>query len=453
MIKILSIHFYIFLLFSGCTFFNIKSYCQNVGYALQKQADVDAFKAESNNAREIFALNVIDKYSVEKIYNFDSLHLLQYIKWLDFRDVDSIKDATGLNNLKKVYNFIYTVSKELPPLKRLDSIENGLGIANIDRPDKLLRPTFISNIKYIGRSLSLSGNIMLNDVPGFAFDTSRFSLIFNSLNKKNFQSFKNKIFPRLQELRIRNCTNVDFSGFERMDTIRGLFLYRNRDSYFPFAPLEKYRYIYSVYYGDMGSGNNFEAGFLHIDSISRFVLEYNASPVNFKKMFPKPVTISEKIVLRKNPALYNLFEFADIKVPAVPLDSIILKDNLNLNNCNVPFICDALRLYPDRVFISGNGPDCSVEEIQKYCERSSYTTETNQAATLYPNPTYGYITWDIIEPEHTLRVYDVLGRTIWISTGQDKQINLSSLPAGIYYLKATDREGRLVGMSGKMIKI
>jgi hypothetical protein len=94
-----------------------------------------------------------------------------------------------------------------------------------------------------------------------------------------------------------------------------------------------------------------------------------------------------------------------------------------------------------------------VEEIQKYCERSSYTTETNQAATLYPNPTYGYITWDIIEPEHTVIVHDVLGRIVWVTTGQDKQINLSSLPARIYYLKATDREGRLVGMSTKMIKI
>ena len=64
-------------------------------------------------------------------------------------------------------------------------------------------------------------------------------------------------------------------------------------------------------------------------------------------------------------------------------------------------------------------------------------------ATLYPNPTTGQITI-IGENLHQAEVFNTLGQQVLSvqGSGNEMQINVSALPAGIYFVAVTNEEGR-----------
>ncbi len=71
--------------------------------------------------------------------------------------------------------------------------------------------------------------------------------------------------------------------------------------------------------------------------------------------------------------------------------------------------------------------------------------ETNASAfaTLYPNPANGHITING-KDLRTAEVFNTLGQRVATAMGEDEmlQIDISSLPAGVYFVTITDSDGR-----------
>lgn len=96
-----------------------------------------------------------------------------------------------------------------------------------------------------------------------------------------------------------------------------------------------------------------------------------------------------------------------------------------------------------------NGPERDAFVI-KVIDRDLLTTtikknESSYLMNIYPNPTYKIITISITAPnpkqQHILKVSDTLGKTVYTETLKDvsnaftKQIDLSQLPKGIYFVE------------------
>jgi len=61
-------------------------------------------------------------------------------------------------------------------------------------------------------------------------------------------------------------------------------------------------------------------------------------------------------------------------------------------------------------------------------------------ASIYPNPSNGNFSISINEKEFTVTVYDVSGKVVCESKNE-KQINITDKPSGIYFLRITTKEG------------
>jgi hypothetical protein len=99
--------------------------------------------------------------------------------------------------------------------------------------------------------------------------------------------------------------------------------------------------------------------------------------------------------------------------------------------------------------------DCLVPECIYFIANDSTTTVkeivNNMLVTVYPNPTTGLIRiemWDMRYEMWDMRyeIYDVYGRNVSNLKAQipNPKINISHLPAGIYFLKIQTEQGTIV---------
>ena len=76
-------------------------------------------------------------------------------------------------------------------------------------------------------------------------------------------------------------------------------------------------------------------------------------------------------------------------------------------------------------------------------KNSTDVTEYGIEAKLYPNPTQGLVTVEA-EGLRQIEVVNTLGQRVATATGEGASlhINISHLPAGIYFVNVSDGEGR-----------
>lgn len=88
------------------------------------------------------------------------------------------------------------------------------------------------------------------------------------------------------------------------------------------------------------------------------------------------------------------------------------------------------------------------EPIQVMAPCALATTSTNQKAalTVYPNPTQGTLHLYGIDGAsmENISITDALGKTVLTHKGSTNNLNVTQLPAGIYFIKATTPSGVLI---------
>ena len=112
-----------------------------------------------------------------------------------------------------------------------------------------------------------------------------------------------------------------------------------------------------------------------------------------------------------------------------------LAQQLPANTCGIVNVYDNAGNRTKRVYFCNNGP--------AYPARKEQTTEViQQVDALYPNPTTGkfVVTFSRALSKATVYIVDATGKSIsrFIANGNVLEFDLSSSPAGIYFIRIDD---------------
>lgn len=101
-------------------------------------------------------------------------------------------------------------------------------------------------------------------------------------------------------------------------------------------------------------------------------------------------------------------------------------------------------------------PDCSVQFDSSYGDQFDQTKvnpeiTTNNSLYFYPNPAFDKITLEVVSPS-TIDILDVEGKIMQsvLSKDETTELSVSPLPSGVYFIRATDKNGNV--RSGKFVK-
>lgn len=398
------------------------------GFYSNRQSEIDSFKIITNNTDSLSSLSF-----GENINNIDSLENLKYVEYFSIQGLQSITSYHGLRNVKKIYS-IYNVlnPRDTLTLPFLDTITTFL-VWNQLFNDQKLKPSLIKHVKHISGWFIVSENVDLSVIPYYTH-TKDLSISFRRKRNHDLTDLKKNDFDRIAKLDFRDCKFVETKGIQKLDTVSLLFLRSNENCKFNELTLVK-----SLEEFDLEknlSGNDFGGGF-QITTLHKLKFRDCIDVPDFKTLFPKLTSIKNKIQITNNKNLETLLPLNNISLNSSFGDSIIIKNNVSLINCNVDFLCQALELFPDRVVIDGNGSGCSLEEIKSYCKIvSTNNLYSNSNILIYPNPTTDKLfvqTTENVDFHYT--IFDTQSNAVRQGKTNNKIIDLKYLNAGSYVLQ------------------
>ncbi len=425
--------FYIFILF----FITNPLLSQTI--FLETQEQIDNFKQVYGNPKTLDELIIGARYN--NIKNMDSLDNLEYIKKIfNFAPWDSLRSVKGLKKLRKCgFIQLFVSPNDSLAFPALDTAD-WIWIKNTTYTNITIRPTLFKNIKYISGHLAFQGNIATEGFPYFNHNNN---LILEFSDMKNLDSIriKNNRFDKIQSFAINFCENVIGSGIRQLDHVDDIYLFQNSNCDFPLVSLIKS--IHRFYYRNNRQINKFGEGFKQIHVIDSIEFGGNQVMPPFKNIFPNLLLVKDRIYIRNNADLKSIADYDNIYINRNFEDSIVIRDNKLLTNCNVDFLCQALEYIPERTIIQNNGSGCTIEEIKKYCTVKTKDVQTAKV-DIYPNPADSYFSIDGLETgEYNYQLYHLDGRPI--SRGliyDDHQVDITCLDQGMYLLEITSKDGR-----------
>lgn len=410
---------------------------QNINLLDQEQ--IDRFKQVYGNIKTINSLSVGTRN--DNINNFDSLDNIEYIGRLSFiHPLESLKSLSGFKNFRKAdFVSLFMSPNDSLSFPVLDTV-GWIWMKNTAHPNISIRPTYFKNTKYITETLTLDGNLALEDFPYFNHNTS---LTFDFMRFNNLDSFrlKNNRFERIKGIYITGNNNVSYTGFRQLDYVNYFILDKNSNCDLKMVSLIKS--IKKFEYRKHEAINIFGEGFKHIYVIDSIKFTKNKVMPPFTDIFPNPLLINDRIYIEENPNLTSITDFNNIYIYPGFEDSIVIRNNRQLNNCNVDFLCKALEYIPERTVIRNNGDGCTIEEIRKYCLVNTSDLQTDKTS-VFPNPTDGYFKIDGLDDHaYIYKLYHPDGRII--STGhiqKNHSIDINNLERGVYLIEVFSSDSR-----------
>ena len=119
---------------------------------------------------------------------------------------------------------------------------------------------------------------------------------------------------------------------------------------------------------------------------------------------------------------------------------------LPLNTWSIECTYDASGNRLKRVYFCNNGTDPYPARVSQ--EKKKTTEEHQQVDALFPNPTTGkfFVTFSRALNKATVFIVDVTGKTIsrFTANGNTIEFDLSSSPAGIYFIRIDDEGNALI---------
>ncbi len=136
--------------------------------------------------------------------------------------------------------------------------------------------------------------------------------------------------------------------------------------------------------------------------------------------------------------LYNNDDLTDISgienIAPETITLLYLQDHAQLSNCALENICNYLSVEANATNIYGNLSGCeSRDAIEAVCIVPTRNTAFLDIK-LFPNPTSGMLQIDQIAPEQVI-VYAHLGQVIKRFSRPGQVLDISELPAGMYYVQ------------------
>ncbi|MCB9310289.1 MAG: T9SS type A sorting domain-containing protein [Lewinellaceae bacterium] len=426
----------------GCTLLNIfiaTGQCTII--TLRSQQDIDQFPVKYPDCKILDTINIYDDKM--DVSNFDSLYPIERINgelYIFLSTKNKLeKRVSGMNRLKYTRKMSFgqniNVKDAFPSLDTVNSL-----LASFWD-----NPTFM-NVKHIDSLLSINGTIEPAYFPHFTHG-NKMELRFNGIDATSAKYVSSKI-GNVRRFILSWSSNLKVTDFPYMDTLDYFNLNYSSDNDLSWV---ESAYIQGIYLNYMGPRQNFGKGFLNTHVLEMLVINRGSYNYHYSEIFPNLEEIRKFVYINNVDSIFTLKFLEGVKIPSeTPYINIMF--NRHLNDCNVSFLCDALAMYPDSVFIANNGPKCTRESVLAYCKSVATQDDLNAYVQLYPNPAIDFLTVDGVVGKYQYDIYDISGKVINSGTQEDDQIFVGNLPSGIYSMVLKWNEGKPMQVSKRWIK-
>ncbi|MDN3724815.1 T9SS type A sorting domain-containing protein [Aequorivita sp. SDUM287046] len=306
----------------------------------------------------------------------------------------------------------------LQGLSQIEDVGGGLiiDLTNIENLQGL------ENIHNLSSSLIITSNYALESFDGLQnLETiaGQFAVAFNSqiINFTGFDSLNSVGTVSAFGMHIASNNNlVSLVGLENLTQIHGSFRIDWNDS------LESLN------------------GLQNLDSVYGWIGIRDNDVLETLEGIESLVYCDEYLSIIENESLSSISSLTNLDVS--DLIGVIIEDNPSLSFCAVNPVCDAIFSPNTAITINNNLNGCNSEaEVESQCQLSITEEDFTKNLSVFPNPVSSILN---IETSNTISferatVYSTLGRLILQTS--EKQINLESLSAGIYFVEVVTDKG------------
>ena len=323
-----------------------------------------------------------------KIFSFIVLLFIIHLNY-SFSQCGSGLNLT-LTSQKEVNEFLLNYCKEFEGHLRIEN--------NSDSLAKIVDLSPLLGLKSVYGILQISCNSLLNLYGLDSIESVGALLLFNNENLLDISSFR-KLNYTTGDLWISGNKRLkNLAEFSNLVNIGGYLLIQQNDSLSNIDALEK------------------------LKSTSGILISGNKLLMNLNGL--------------------NNIRPSSIKENPLNIDEININNNEILSVCSNLFICEVIKRTDLRIRFANNNVNCnSMNEISNNCLTSIGEIQEDKIMSISPNPTFGQLTFELLNPE-ILYIYDSLGNVtdkISLNTGHH-EIDISTKKQGLYFMKFSNNK-------------
>jgi len=350
---------------------------------ITQQSQIDNFAAQFPNCTDLDYLYIHGN-------NITNLHGLSQITSANVLIIANteIQNFEGLESLETVSeNFLIQENNSLQNFIGFSSL-TFLYYVRIYSNNNLTSFQGLDNLESVGSSFHIAGNELLNSLNGLQglISAGNFSIGDSRItNLEGLNNFSNTGYLGLSN----NSQLINLEGLDNLDTIESLGISEN-------------------------------SNLINLSGIENLA------------------EITSSVNLYFNENLVSINTLSEVG----PIDYYIAL-NFNLSECAINSVCQSIFQNPDySVYIDENGTGCnSVPEVEAQCQLKISETDFSKNLSVFPNPVSFILN---IESSNNIsfekaKVYSTLGKLILETS--EKQINLETLSAGIYFVEVVTDKG------------
>lgn len=402
--------------------------CLPNGIYFETQDEINSFPINFPNCTQIEGNVVIGFWNGSNISNLDSLSSLTSIVGdLELRHNNLLPDLYGLHNLDSIFGSLFVGGEnpywgndllyDLSGLTSLNFIGNDLiilGNQNLVTLDGLENLTTIA-----GGTIFIDNNDSLNSLRGL-----------DSLNTEG-------LFIRIHG----NHALVNLTGLE-CSTAMGGFNIGYNDGLLNLRGLENIQTIETSFSIVGNARLKNLSGLENLSHIDGDLSMNGNDSLSDISDLSNLTHLGGELSITVNDLINNLSGLESID--SEELDSLELRWNYSLSECEIQSICAYLKIPNNIADIRDNAPNCnSIEEIEEACESVDINEDFHEIEiSIFPNPASDKIT---ISGKNGLKVesvniYNQLGQKVFHRNEIRENIDISTLGQGIYIIELTSRE-------------
>jgi hypothetical protein len=406
-------------------------------YYFLSQADIDNFQSDFPNCTELQGNVTIEGNGITTLNGLSSLTSIEGHCIINGNS--SLASLTGLENLTSIgLSFRIWSNYGLTNLSGLEGLNSIGGVLSLWDNSDLTNLSGLEQLTYIGDALSINYNgslVMLTGLDNLGSVGDHVS-IENNVSLTSLSGLNN-IISIEGGLALTDDPNLsNLIGLNRLTTIGKWLIIRNNENLINLSGLQNLTSI---------------GGYLNIGD------SYNGNPVldNISAL-QNLNSIGGELMICHNNSLHNLNGLENIMEGSIT--DLTISDNIELSTCEMQSICNYLASPNGTIEIFGNSSGCSSqEEVEFACGvgiDESSVIGRQSSVKIYPNPSSTIITIELPgpAPQFQISIFNPSGMEVITqqASGSSTDLNIRSLPGGVYFIRITDEKELFFG---KFVKI
>jgi hypothetical protein len=418
--------------------------CLPEGITFHYQYEIDNFQANYPGCTEIEGDVLIGPGGY--IYNLDGLSVLSRIGGgLRMYFNPDLTSISGLHNITSIGGWLFIEeNEELTSLEGLENLDTIGGDLRLRMNGSLYDIEALSGLDYVGGDLSVES-----------------SSLHNLAGLENISVIEG--YVRI----VHNNDLTSLTGLEGLSSIGGYLDIERNKFLVSLAGLANLTSVGNDFRLGTGFGGNHDlislAGLSNLHTIGGNLWILDNISLKSLSGLDSLISIGGRLEIKENDSLASLAGIDNIAASTITAIQIINNDTLA--SCNVMSLCEYLIIPGGSVEIHGNEFGCnSQEEVLAACavgiEESavgslqSAVGGQRSAVKIIPNPASTTIT--IKQPgtssKFLISIFNLNGQEMMKqqASGSDTDLDISTLPGGVYFVRIVDEGSVLVGKFVKM---